>query len=119
LRAADRIPIADFAFSNGVADVMGRSSRAICLALDRQRYPVLSAHYDKLSITRWARHWDETKVEGDVMKMDCAVSYMAGGKRRAVATINRDRDNVVAEVEFETELLLRPPPPVTLEAAEA
>jgi hypothetical protein len=53
------------------------------------------------------------------MKMDCAVSYMAGGKRRAVATINRDRDNVVAEVEFETELLLRPPPPVTLEVAKA
>jgi 3-phenylpropionate/trans-cinnamate dioxygenase ferredoxin reductase subunit len=80
-----------------------------------------SAHYDKLSI-RYIGHverWDETKVEGDVMKMDCAVSFMAGGKRRAVATINRDRDNVVAEIEFETELLLRPPPPVTLEATEA
>jgi NADPH-dependent 2,4-dienoyl-CoA reductase/sulfur reductase-like enzyme/nitrite reductase/ring-hydroxylating ferredoxin subunit len=80
-----------------------------------------SAHYDKLSI-RYIGHverWDETKIEGDVMKMDCAVSYMSGGKRRAVATINRDRDNVVAEVEFETELLLRPPPPVTLEATEA
>jgi len=36
-----------------------------------------------------------------------------------MATINRDRENLVAEVEFETELLLRPPPPVTLEAAEA
>jgi hypothetical protein len=80
-----------------------------------------SAHYDKLSI-RYVGHadrWDETKVEGDVMKMDCTVSYMVGGRRRAVATINRDRDNVVAEVEFETELLLRPPPPVTLEATEA
>ena len=80
-----------------------------------------SAHYDKLSI-RYVGHadrWDETKVEGDVTKMDCAVSYFVGGKRRAMATINRDRDNVVAEVEFETELLLRPPPPVTLQATEA
>jgi NADPH-dependent 2,4-dienoyl-CoA reductase/sulfur reductase-like enzyme len=80
-----------------------------------------SAHYDKLSI-RYVGHadrWDETKVEGDVTKMDCAVSYFVGGKRRAMATINRDRENVVAEVEFETELLLRPPPPVTLQATEA
>ncbi len=80
-----------------------------------------SAHYDKLSIRYigHADHWDATKIEGDVMKMDCAVSFMLGGARRAMATINRDRENLVAEVEFETELLLRPPPSVTLEAAEA
>ena len=80
-----------------------------------------SAHYDKLSIRYigHADHWDETKIEGDVTKLDCAVSYMLGGTRRAMATINRDRENLVAEVEFETELLLRPPPSVTLEAAEA
>jgi NADPH-dependent 2,4-dienoyl-CoA reductase/sulfur reductase-like enzyme/nitrite reductase/ring-hydroxylating ferredoxin subunit len=80
-----------------------------------------SAHYDQLSIRYigHADHWDETRIEGDVTKMDCAVSFMLGGTRRAVATINRDRENLVAEVEFETELLLRPPPSVTLEAAEA
>jgi apoptosis-inducing factor 3 len=79
-----------------------------------------SAHYDKLSIRYLghAEHWDETKVEGDVAKGDCAVSFMAGGKRRAMATINRDVRNLEAEVEFETELLLRPRPPATLEAAE-
>jgi apoptosis-inducing factor 3 len=79
-----------------------------------------SAHYDKLSI-RYLGHaerWDETKVEGDVTKGDCAVSYLSGGKRRAIATINRDVRNLEAEVEFETELLLRPRPPVTLEATE-
>ena len=53
------------------------------------------------------------------MKMDCAVSYMVGGRRRAMATINRDRKNLETEVELEDELLLKPPPPVTLEAAEA
>lgn len=80
-----------------------------------------SAHYDHLSIRYigHADHWDETKIEGDVTKMDCAVSYMIGGKRRAVATINRDRESLTTEVELETELLLRAPPPVTLEAAEA
>ena len=80
-----------------------------------------SEHYDKLSI-RYVGHverWDEARIEGDVMKKDCAVSYMVGGKRRAMATINRDRRNLQTEVEMETELLLKPPPPVTVEAVEA
>ncbi len=80
-----------------------------------------SAHYDKLSIqyTGHVEHWDKLEIEGDVMKMDCAVSFIVGGKRRAMATINRDRQNLETEVELETELLLKPPPPVTLEVAEA
>ena len=80
-----------------------------------------SAHYDKLSIayTGHVEKWDETRIEGDVAKMDCAVAYMVGGKRRAMATINRDRRNLLAEIELETELLLKPPPLATLEAQEA
>lgn len=80
-----------------------------------------SAHYDKLSI-QYIGHverWDETRIEGDVMKMDCAVSYIVGGRRKAMATINRDRKNLETEVELETELLLKPPPAVTLEPTEA
>jgi 3-phenylpropionate/trans-cinnamate dioxygenase ferredoxin reductase subunit len=79
-----------------------------------------SAHYDKVAIryTGHVERWDETKIEGDVMKMDCAVSYMVGGKRRAVATINRDHQNLENEVAMENELLLKPPPPVTIQAAE-
>ncbi|HEY5021351.1 MAG TPA: oxidoreductase C-terminal domain-containing protein [Gemmatimonadaceae bacterium] len=80
-----------------------------------------SAHYDKVSIqyTGHVERWDETRIDGDVMKMDCAVSYMVGGKRRAMATINRDRQNLENEVAMENELLLKPPPPVTIQAAEA
>lgn len=65
-----------------------------------------SAHYDKLSI-RYTGHvsrWDETRIDGDVMKLDCAVSYMVGGRLRAMATINRDRQNLGTEVELEREL---------------
>jgi len=50
--------------------------------------------------------------------LDCEVSYMVGGKRRAMATINRDRRSLLTEVELETELLLKPPPVVTIEAQE-
>ena len=79
-----------------------------------------SAHYDKLTIhyTGHVEKWDATKIEGDLNKMDCAVSYMVNGKRRAVATINRDRMNLLAEVELETALLLKPPPLITIEAQE-
>lgn len=80
-----------------------------------------SAHYDKLKInyTGHIEKWDSVQIDGDVSKMDCAVSYMVNGKRRAVATINRDRRSLQAEVELETELLLKPPPLVTIEAQEA
>lgn len=79
-----------------------------------------SAHYDKVSIqyTGHVERWDETKIDGDVMKMDCAVSYMIGGQRRAMATINRDHQNLENEVAMERELLLKPPPPITIQATE-
>jgi NADPH-dependent 2,4-dienoyl-CoA reductase/sulfur reductase-like enzyme/nitrite reductase/ring-hydroxylating ferredoxin subunit len=78
-----------------------------------------SAHYDKLSIryTGHVEHWDQTKIEGDVTKADCAVSYFVQGKRLAMATINRDRQNLETEVELARKLLLKPPPPITIEAA--
>ena len=34
-----------------------------------------------------------------------------------MATINRDRKNLETEVELATKLLLKPPPPVTIQAA--
>jgi apoptosis-inducing factor 3 len=79
-----------------------------------------SNHYESLSIqyVGHAERWDETRIDGDVMGMDCAVSYISGGKRRAMATINRDRDNLRTEVELETELLFKPPAEVTIEPVE-
>jgi 3-phenylpropionate/trans-cinnamate dioxygenase ferredoxin reductase subunit len=76
-----------------------------------------SAHYDKVSIhyTGHVEHWDETKIDGDVMQSDCAVSYMVAGRRRAMATINRDHQNLENEVAMESELLLKPPPPLTIQ----
>jgi NADPH-dependent 2,4-dienoyl-CoA reductase/sulfur reductase-like enzyme/nitrite reductase/ring-hydroxylating ferredoxin subunit len=80
-----------------------------------------SNHYESLSIqyVGHAERWDETRIDGDVMGMNCAVSYMTNGKRRAMATINRDRDNLKTEVDLETELLLKPPADVTVEPVQA
>jgi NADPH-dependent 2,4-dienoyl-CoA reductase/sulfur reductase-like enzyme/nitrite reductase/ring-hydroxylating ferredoxin subunit len=80
-----------------------------------------SAHYDNLSIryTGHVERWDETRIDGDVTKLDCAVSYVVGGKRRAMATINRDRQSLQTEVEMERELLLKPRPAVTVQPSTA
>jgi NADPH-dependent 2,4-dienoyl-CoA reductase/sulfur reductase-like enzyme/nitrite reductase/ring-hydroxylating ferredoxin subunit len=79
-----------------------------------------SNHYDALSIryTGHADQWDATKIDGDLTKTDCAVSYMVGGQRRAIATINRDRQNLEAEVAMESELLLKAPASSTIESTE-
>lgn len=79
-----------------------------------------SNHYDTLSIqyTGHVDKWDEIRIDGDVTKMDCAVSYMVAGQRRAIATINRDRQNLEAEVAMESELLLKAPASMTIESTE-
>lgn len=48
-----------------------------------------------------AAGWDEARVDGDVAQLDCAVSYLQGGRALAVATINRDKEALRAEVAFE------------------
>jgi 3-phenylpropionate/trans-cinnamate dioxygenase ferredoxin reductase subunit len=79
-----------------------------------------SAHYDVVQIgyTGHVDRWDATVVDGNVEKMDCAVSYMVQGKRRAMATINRDRQNLETELELARELLMQPPPPISVESQE-
>ena len=78
-----------------------------------------SSHYNEVSIqyTGHADKWTKTEIDGDVMKLDCAVSFLVDGKRRAIATINRDRQNLETEVAMERELLLKPPPPLTVQPA--
>jgi hypothetical protein len=44
---------------------------------------------------------------------------MVAGQRRAMATINRDRQNLQNEVAMEAELLLKPPATVTFDSIEA
>ena len=50
-----------------------------------------SAHYDKLSIhyTGHVEKWDATRIEGDVDKMDCAVSYIVQLSVSGIARLRR------------------------------
>ena len=64
-----------------------------------------SMHYDTLGInySGHAERWDATKVDGDLQGLNCAVSFLLGGKRLATATIGRDRQSLEAELAMERE----------------
>jgi 3-phenylpropionate/trans-cinnamate dioxygenase ferredoxin reductase subunit len=57
-----------------------------------------SQHYDTtINYVGHAEQWDQVAIDGSLDAQDCAVSYMKGGKRLALATISRDRESLEAE----------------------
>jgi NADPH-dependent 2,4-dienoyl-CoA reductase/sulfur reductase-like enzyme len=61
-----------------------------------------SQHYDiPINYVGHAEHWDEVRVDGSFEAHDCMVSYLRGNRRIAVATIFRDRESLLAELEME------------------
>jgi len=61
-----------------------------------------SQHYDvAINYAGHAQTWDELAVEGDIAGRDCAVRYKLKGRLLAIATINRDAANLMAEEAME------------------
>jgi NADPH-dependent 2,4-dienoyl-CoA reductase/sulfur reductase-like enzyme len=61
-----------------------------------------SQHYDvAIRYVGHAERWDRLQIDGDPRARDCEVSYFAGGRKLAVATVSRDLTNLRAEVELE------------------
>jgi len=61
-----------------------------------------SQHYDvTIRYVGHAERWDRVNVDGSLDARDASVSFMREGKRLAVATVSRDRENLEAEVELE------------------
>ena len=54
-----------------------------------------------------AEQWDDIEVDGSLQAKDCAVTYKLNGRRLAVATISRDRQNLQAEADMEAGLQVR------------
>jgi NADPH-dependent 2,4-dienoyl-CoA reductase/sulfur reductase-like enzyme len=48
-----------------------------------------------------AERWDRIAVDGSLDARDASVSFIRNGRRLAVATVGRDRENLRAEVELE------------------
>ncbi|MGA9882817.1 MAG: FAD-dependent oxidoreductase [Candidatus Acidiferrales bacterium] len=62
-----------------------------------------SQHYDlTIRYVGHAERWDSIRIDGSLDARDAAVSFLLNGRRLAVATISRDRENLQAEVELET-----------------
>jgi len=51
-----------------------------------------------------AEKWDAVEIDGSLAAKDCAVTYKLNGRRLAVATIGRDRQNLQVEAEMEASL---------------
>jgi apoptosis-inducing factor 3 len=72
----------------------------------RERFDAIpffwSQHYDvTINYVGHAERWDAVRIEGTVESHDCAVSYMQGDRKLAVATISRDRESLRAELAME------------------
>jgi apoptosis-inducing factor 3 len=64
-----------------------------------------SQHYDiPINYIGHAERWDTAEIDGSIEARDCAVRFVSGGRTVAVATINRDRECLTAEVEMERAL---------------
>jgi apoptosis-inducing factor 3 len=61
-----------------------------------------SQHYDvTIRYVGHAQGWDSVEIGGSLDAHDCTVTYASRGRRLAVATIARDRENLEAEVQLE------------------
>ena len=48
-----------------------------------------------------APQWDRIDIDGRLEAKDCIVTYRHRGRKLAVVTIGRDRENLAAEIELE------------------
>jgi len=61
-----------------------------------------SQHYDvTIRYVGHAERWDTVTVSGSLDARDASVSFMRGGRKLAVATVSRDRENLQVELELE------------------
>jgi NADPH-dependent 2,4-dienoyl-CoA reductase/sulfur reductase-like enzyme len=61
-----------------------------------------SQHYDAtIRYVGHAERWDAVTIDGSLDQRDATVRFVRSGKILAVATISRDRENLLAEVAFE------------------
>jgi NADPH-dependent 2,4-dienoyl-CoA reductase/sulfur reductase-like enzyme/nitrite reductase/ring-hydroxylating ferredoxin subunit len=88
-----------------VAERLGQAAARNMLGL-REPFDAVpffwSQHYDvTINYVGHAERWDSVKIAGSLDRRDASVSFFHGGKKRAVATVSRDRECLEAEVAME------------------
>lgn len=62
-----------------------------------------------LAYTGHAEQWDQIQIDGSLDARDCTLTYRRGGKKLAVATVQRDLESLKAESSFEQAIGARQP----------
>lgn len=88
-----------------VAERQGQTAAKNLLG-ERERFNAVpffwSQHYDvPINYVGHAEKWDSIRIDGDLEKKDCTVTYQRDGRTLAVATIFRDLESLSAESEME------------------
>jgi NADPH-dependent 2,4-dienoyl-CoA reductase/sulfur reductase-like enzyme/nitrite reductase/ring-hydroxylating ferredoxin subunit len=61
-----------------------------------------SAHYDvTIAYVGYAERWDRIDIDGSITDRSCVLGYRVGDRTLAVASIFRDRESLMAEVDLE------------------
>lgn len=88
-----------------VAERMGQTAAKNILGAG-QRFDAVpffwSQHYDvNIRYVGHAEGWDAIRLDGSLETRDASVSFLRNGRKLAVASVSRDRENLQAEVELE------------------
>ena len=109
----ERIRVEHWVVAERQGQVAARNMLASREGSDRERFNALpffwSKHYDmSVRYVGHAERWDEVAIDGDLTRGDATVTYRAGGKTRAIATVGRDRASLRAEAAMEQSVLVAP-----------
>jgi NADPH-dependent 2,4-dienoyl-CoA reductase/sulfur reductase-like enzyme/nitrite reductase/ring-hydroxylating ferredoxin subunit len=105
--SAGRIRVEHWVVAERQGQVAARNMLAGRDHTSRERFDAVpffwSRHYDlSIRYVGHAERWDEIDIDGDLSARDATVAYRFAGRTVAIATIGRDRANLLAELAMET-----------------
>ena len=105
-RGGDRIRVEHWVVAQRMGQTAARNIIRGSAGAPRERFDAVpffwSRHYDvSISYVGHAERWDDVDVAGSLAANDCTITFRAGGKALAVATVGRDRASLEAEVAME------------------
>jgi NADPH-dependent 2,4-dienoyl-CoA reductase/sulfur reductase-like enzyme/nitrite reductase/ring-hydroxylating ferredoxin subunit len=95
------IRVEHFVVAERQGQTAARNMLGRCERFDAVPFFWTEQHDLALAYVGHAEKWDEVVIEGSIEARDCSISYLQEGRKQAVAVIHRDREGLLAEVEFE------------------